>query len=67
MYQYIHKKDHHQLDIKFITSTTSTLIQDNLIYIVSSIQEEIKLQYKFKIIRYKAWVDTETIVFGRVF
>jgi hypothetical protein len=53
MYQYIYKKDHNQLDTKFSASVVATLIQDNLVYIISSIQEETKLHYKFKISYYK--------------
>jgi uncharacterized protein (DUF342 family) len=33
----------------------ATLVQDNLTYTISNIQEEIKLQYKFKISYYKTW------------
>jgi hypothetical protein len=55
MYQYIYKKDHNQLDTKFSASVVATLIQDNLVYIISSIQEETKLHYKFKISYYKTW------------
>jgi hypothetical protein len=37
MYQYIHKKDYHQLDSKFIALVVLTLIQNNFTYIVVSI------------------------------
>jgi hypothetical protein len=58
---YIHKKNHHRLNIKFIASMVVTFVQDNLAYIVSNIQE-IKLHYKFKISYYKVWAAKQKIL-----
>ena len=40
----------------------ATLVQDNLDYIISYTQEEIKLHYKFKILYYKAWAEKKKIL-----
>ena len=42
------QKNHHQLYLKFVGLVVSTLISANIAYKVESIQEKIKLYYKFK-------------------
>jgi hypothetical protein len=52
------QKDHHQLNAKFIFNAILTLVMNNLSMTVASIQDEIKLHYKYKISYDKAWVET---------
>ena len=43
------KIDHHQFDANFIANAILTLVMNKLSMMVASIQDEIKLHYKYKI------------------
>ena len=54
MFRPLSKKNHHQLNENFNVNTMSTLIMNKLSMMVVSIQDEIKLHYKYKISYEKA-------------
>jgi hypothetical protein len=45
----VKKKNHCQFDANFIANAISTLVTNTLSIMVTSIQDEIKLHYKYKI------------------
>jgi hypothetical protein len=56
------KKDHYQFDVKFIANIISTLVMNKFSMAVPSIQDEIKLHYKYKVSYDKAWVAKQKII-----
>lgn len=48
------QKYHHQLNTNFIANARTTIVMNNLSMMVTSIQDEIKLRYKYKISYEKA-------------
>ena len=56
------KKDHYQFDVKFIANIISTLVMNKFSMAVPSIQDEIKLHYKYKVSYDKAWVAKQKVI-----
>jgi hypothetical protein len=56
------QKEHHQLDANIITNAITTLVMNNFSMIVASMQNGIKLHYKYKILYDKTLIFIDILI-----